>query len=78
MDLFVVVVLHLLLFFSDCKLQNIRAKSATPLRCSSARGFLEESDDEINGKEFLLIGYKRLALPSSFKITTSFINNLIP
>lgn len=38
-------------FIALCKFQNGRAKSAAvSLRCSSARGFLEESDDEINGK----------------------------
>ena len=42
-------------------LQNARARSATytPLRSSSARGFLEASDDdEINGKQGLLIRYE--------------------
>ena len=40
-------------FIALCKFQNGRAKSAAAsLRCSSnsVRGFLEESDDEINGK----------------------------
>lgn len=40
-------------FIALCKFQNGRAKSAAAsLRCSSnfVRGFMEESDDEINGK----------------------------
>lgn len=33
-------------------LQNVRAKSASPLRSASADVFLETSDDEISGKKF--------------------------
>lgn len=32
-------------------LQNVRAKSASPLRSASADMFRESSDDEINGKQ---------------------------
>ena len=60
-------------FIALCKFQNGRAKSAaTSLRCSSARGFLEESDDEINGK---------FSLKSNRIVIMAYnlvINNLIP
>lgn len=62
-------------FIALCKFQNGLAKSAAAsLRCSSARGFLEESDDEINGK----LSLKSKTRDNVIMTCISVINNLIP